>query len=402
MQTDNIPRALRSMPRAETTDPKALIGQLNNAFKDFKADHYGRLESLENSIEDLYLRNASERLGGSGGEIAGDPEYSQVFASYFKRGDAEGEVKRLNGEGWRANVQAAMSVGTDSDGGYLAPVEWDRRIRQALVNVSPMRRLAEVKVTTVNAYSTVWNNAQWGSGWVGETATRPQTTSANLSPITFAHGEIYAQPAITQRLLDDAGLNMEQWLASEVQNEFARQEAIAFISGNGTNKPFGLLQYVPGGAAESEHPAGTLGITNSGDAATIPNTDILVDFTYELGAPYRQNATWLMNGQTAAFIAKMKDGDGNYIWRESLTAGQPSQLLGRPVEIDEGMPNIGAGNLPIAFGDFRAGYVINDRTGIRVLRDPYTAKGFVLFYATKRVGGGVQDPNAIRLLQIAA
>lgn len=157
-----------------------------------------------------------------------------------------------------------------------------------------------------------------------------------------------------------------------------------------------------GAAADARHPGGNLGITNSGHATTIPNTDILVDFSYSLTAPYRQGAVWLMNSSTAASIAKMKDGDGNYIWREAFLAGQPATLLGYPVEIDEGMPAIGAGNLAVAFGNFKRGYLINDRTGIRTLRDPYTNKPYVNFYTTKRVAGGVIDPNAIRLLKISA
>ena len=143
-------------------------------------------------------------------------------------------------------------------------------------------------------------------------------------------------------------------------------------------------------------------MVNSGHATTIPTTDVLVDFAYSLTAPYRSGATWLMNSTTAATIAKMKDGQGNYIWREGLIAGQPATLLGYPVEIDEGMPSIGAGALPIAFGNFARGYLINDRLGIRTTRDPYTNKPFVFFYTTKRVGAGVLDPNAIRLLKISA
>ena len=226
-------------------------------------------------------------------------------------------------------------------------------------------------------------------------------------PVTFASGEVYAMPAITQKLLDDADFDVEQWLATQIETEFNRQEGIAFLSGNGTNKPRGLLTYVTGGASTGVHPGGDLTVVNSGNATALgANTsaaiDTLVGFAYGLPAPYRQNASWLMNSQTAAAIAKFKDANGNLIYQQSLIVGQPATLLGRPIEFDEGMPDIGAGNLSIAFGDFKAGYVINDRMGSRVLRDPYTAKPYVLFYTTKRVGGGVLDPNAIRLLKISA
>lgn len=290
-----------------------------------------------------------------------------------------------------------MSVGDNSAGGYLAPVEWDRQILQQQRTTSPMRRIAKVMSTSAGAYTSLWNNDQWGSGWVGETAARPGTTTPSLSPLTFASGEIYANAAITQRLLDDAQLNVESWLAEAVGAEFNKQEGIAFLSGDGVNKPAGLLTFAEGGANENSHPGGAVAVFE-----TAIGVDGLIDFMYGLGAPYRQNATWLMSSLTAATIAKMKDADGNLIWRESLIVGQPSTLLGRPVEIDEGMPAPTAASLPIAFGDFKAGYVINDRLGTRILRDPYTNKPFVMFYCTKRVGGGLLDPNAIRLLKLPA
>jgi HK97 family phage major capsid protein len=237
----------------------------------------------------------------------------------------------------------------------------------------------------------------WGSGWVGETAARPITTSSSLAPIVFATGEIYAMPAATQRLLDDSAINVEQWLVQSIEKEFNRQEGIAFLSGDGVNKPAGLLTYAAGGVNAATHPGGAITVATA--AITV---DSLIDFMYGLAAPYRQNATWLMSSLTAAFLSKMKDADGNLIWRESLIVGQPSTLLGRPVEIDEGMPGPVAGAAAIAFGDFKAGYVINDRVGTRILRDPFTNKPYVNFYTTKRVGGGVLDPNAIRVLKLPA
>lgn len=388
------PRAVAGGVRA-ATDPVAVVAEI-------RAILDGRLKNAEDAIDKLLAGGAAAALGGSSIVVAPDPEYSTAFASYFRKGGEEAAIREANATGERAKVQAAMSVGTADAGGYLAPVEWDRKIAQALYAFSPMRRLATVQTTTVGAYSTIWSDRVWGSGWVGETASRPETTTPGLDPVEFAAGEIYANPAITQRLLDDAQFNVEQWLADQVDAEFSAQESLAFITGNGTNKPRGLLTYITGGASAGVHPGGNLTTVNSGHATTLNGTDTLVTFAYSLPAPYRQNATWLMNSNTAAAIALMKDGQGNYIWRESLIVGQPATLLGRPVEIDENMPNVGAGTYPIAFGDFKRGYLINDRTGSRVLRDPYTSKPFVLFYVTKRVGGGVADPTAIRLLKISA
>jgi HK97 family phage major capsid protein len=248
----------------------------------------------------------------------------------------------------------------------------------------------------VGAFTSLWNNDQWGSGWIGETAARPQTTTAALAQIPFAAGEIYANAAATQRLLDDALINADQWLINSLEREFSRQEDIAFLSGDGANKPAGLLTFAPDGVNENTHPGGPLTVVD----AEI-SYDGLVDFLYGLGAPYRQNASWLMSSLTAASIAKLKDANDQPIWREGLIVGQPATLLGRPVEIDEGMPAPAVGNTAIAFGSFIDGYLINDRIGTRVLRDPYTNKPFVQFYATKRVGAGVLDPFAIRLLRVA-
>lgn len=383
--------------------PDKYLNKVADGFAAFKDTYNARIAAVEASVDEQAASSAHAMLHGGGVSFrSDDPQYTAAFTDYFRSGLNEDEIREANATGQRAQVQAAMSVTTPDSGGYLAPTEWDRRISQAQLATSPMRRLATVKETTVGAYTTLWNTAEWGSGWVGETAARPATTTSSLMPITFASGEIYAMPAITQRLLDDAGLDVEQWMAEQIETEFNRQEGIAFLTGNGVNKPFGFLTYVPGGAGETQHPAGVLGQTLTGDATTIPDADALIGFTYALAAPYRQNATWLMNSATAATIAKMKDGDGNLIWRESLMLGQPSTLLGRPVEIDEGMPAIGAGTYPIAFGDFRAGYLINDRIGTRILRDPYTNKPYVVYYVTKRVGAGVADPNAIRLLKVAA
>ena len=396
-----MPRAIVGAPRSESSDQASMLREINTAFSDFRARNDARLDGMETALEKVMGSNATARLGGASDGLPVDNEYSSAFASYFRKGDNETDLSKANATGERLAIQNAMSVGTNSDGGYLAPVEWDRQVRMKLKDSSPMRQIAQVQPTSNGAFSTIWNNDAWGSGWVGETASRPQTSSASLSQLTFEAGEIYAMPAATQRLLDDAAINVETWLADSVEDEFARQEDIAFVSGDGSNKPRGLLTYVTGGASDGVHPGGNLATFNSESATDIPSGDTFIDFKYQLTAPYRQNARWLMNSQTAAYIAKLKDGDGNYVWREGLIAEEPASLLGRPVTIDEAMPDIGADALPIAFGDFNAGYLINDRIGMRILRDPYTSKPFVLFYCTKRVGGGVLDPNAIKLLKVA-
>jgi HK97 family phage major capsid protein len=401
MKHTTFPRALVGAVRAETPDQiaaqiRATLGEMNTNIR-------ARIDGVEETVQNVIgILNGMEGIAGPSNTgsaiIPVDSEYTRLFASFVRRGDGEAQITEMQGAGERAAIQAALSVGSDTNGGYLAPVEWDRQISKAQVATSPMRRLAKVVTTSVGAFSTLWESGNPGSGWVGETAARPETTTPTFSPITFTAGEIYANPAATQRILDDAAIDIGQWLVDALRVEFNRQENIAFLSGDGVNKPAGLLTFVTGGANADAHPGGNLTVVEQAIAV-----DALIDFMYGLGAPYRQNATWLMSSLTAAALTRLKDADGNLIWRESLIVGQPATLLGRPVEIDEGMPGPDAGNLAIAFGDFNASYLVNDRTSsLRLLRDPYTNKPFVHFYASKRVGGGVLDPNAVRLLRIPA
>ncbi|MFG1312057.1 phage major capsid protein [Xanthobacter autotrophicus] len=384
--------------------------QLSGAFDDFKRRQSGRLENVEASIDgfqgildDLAAKEAARVNAGGGAHNARpvDPEYTKLYASWFRYGQDEREVAQANRSGERARINAAMTVGSNSDGGYLAPTEWDRTVLQQLMAVSPMRQIAYVVPTTVNAYTTIWSDRSVGSGWVGETTARPATTTPQVNPVAYTHGEIYAYPFITQTLLDDAQFDVVQWLADTVAEELERQEGIAFLSGDGQNKPRGLLTFAPGGLHAASHPGGALAVVNSGHASQL-TADGLINLSYGLKAPYRRNATWLMSSTTAAVIRKMKDGQGNYLWQPVTVAGQPETLLGYPVAIDENMPSVAADALPVAFGDFQRGYVINDRSGVRVLRDPYTNKPYVGFYTTKRVGGGVRDPNAIVLQKVGA
>ena len=401
MKHTTFPRAIVGAVRAET--PDQVAAQIRATLGDMSTTIRARIDGVEETVQNVIgILNGMEGIAGPANTgsavIPVDNEYTRMFASFVRRGDNEGQLTEMQGAGDRATIQAALSVGSDTNGGYLAPVEWDRQISKAQVVTSPMRRLAKVVTTSVGAFSTLWESGNPGSGWVGETAARPETTTPTFSPIKFEAGEIFANPAATQRILDDAAIDIGEWLVDVLRVEFNRQENLAFLSGDSVNKPAGLLTFVTGGANDGAHPGGNLTVVEQAIAV-----DALIDFMYGLGAPYRQNATWLMSSLTAAALTRLKDADGNLIWRESLIVGQPATLLGRPVEIDEGMPGPDAGNLAIAFGDFNAGYLVNDRTSsLRLLRDPYTNKPFVHFYASKRVGGGVLNPNAVRLPRIPA
>jgi len=388
---------------------KALIDSLNKDWSEFKATMAEKdkelarkfddvvttekLEKINSSVSDLQaaVDQANAQLaaiqmgaGGGKGEVR-DREYSDAFRSHFRKGD----------------VQAALNKGADDEGGYLAPIEWDRTITDKLVEVSPMRQIAQVQTISTAGFKKLFNLRGTGSGWVGETAARPQTNTPEFGSMTFTPGEIYANPAATQQLLDDAEINLEQWLANEVETEFAYQEGLAFIAGDGTNKPYGFLTFVAGGSQATTNPLGSIEVKTAASAAAIAS-DELLDMIYMLPSSYTQNARWVMNRTTQGAIRKLKDGQDNYLWQPSFVAGQPATIAGYPVTEMAGMPSVAADALPIAFGDFRRGYLIVDRTGVRVLRDPYTNKPYVMFYTTKRVGGGVLDPTAIKVLKMAA
>lgn len=207
-------------------------------------------------------------------------------------------------------------------------------------------------------------------------------------------------PAATSSLLDDSAVNIDEWLAEEVRIAFAEQEGTAFVSGDGTNKPKGFLDYTT--VANDSWTWGNIGFIATGAAGAFPATDpgdVLIDLIYAVKSGYRANAHFVMNRATQSVIRKMKDGDGTYLWQPSANPGESPRLLGFPVAESEDMPDIAAGSASLAFGDFQRGYLIVDRVGIRVLRDPYSAKPYVLFYTTKRVGGGVQDFEAIKFLK---
>lgn len=399
------PRGLIGIPRADASDPKALIGELNKAFAAFKETNElqlaakvddvlldTKLEAINNAISDvetaLTEKIAASALSSAPGDMKPtDPEYLKAFKAHMRRGDQAG-----------AAVMAAVSVGTATEGGYLAPVEWDRTITDKLKQRSPIRDNAQVIQISTAGFSKVYNDAVIGSGWVGETAARPNTTTPGLTTLSFNTGEIYANPAITQQALDDVALDLEMWIADEVEGEFAIQENIAFLSGNGVNKPTGILNYVTGGANAATHPFGAiLGATVAGAAAV--TTDEVLDMVYSLPSERNGNAKFYMNRASLGKIRKLKDGQNNYIWQPTFIAGEPSSLTGYPVVEVPGMPAMTTGLVSILFGDMEATYLVVDRIGIRVLRDPYTNKPFVNFYTTKRVGGGVKNPEYMRYIK---
>ncbi len=319
---------------------------------------------------------------------AGAPR-SAFVDGYLRRG-LEGEIKSFN----------AVNPG---DGGYALPREIDAVIDATLKAVSPIRAVANVvRVGTAGYRKLVTQNGVI-SGWAAENQARPETGTPVFNEIVPSFGDLYANPAATQAMLDDAQFDVEAWLAGEIANEFAKAEGTAFVNGNGTNKPKGFLTYANTAVADTGRPFGTLQYVASGAAgafATNPQ-DKLVDLVQTLRAPYRQGAVWVMNAATLATVRKFKDSTGAFIWQPGLTQGASALLLGYPVIESEDMPDIAASSLSIAFGNFQAGYLIAERAETNIIRDPFTNKPFVHFYATKRIGGAVSNSEAIKLLKFS-
>jgi HK97 family phage major capsid protein len=291
-----------------------------------------------------------------------------------------------------------MSTLSDPDGGFLVPIEMDKKIERLATDAVAMRRLANVKTTT-GEYKKPISAGGASGGWVAEKGDRDETDTPELKLFAPAMSELYALPEVTQKLLDMSDFDVAEWLIEEINDVFVSMEGAAFITGNAVGKPKGILAYDT--VANASWEWGKIGYVAGGNASLLNDVDALIDLQHALKPVYRRNGIWLMNDTTLSVVRKLKDGDGNYIWRPGLTDGAPDMLLGKPVEVDDNMPDIGADAYPIAFADFKRAYTIVDhKAGIRLLRDPYTKKGYVKFYTTKRVAGGVSNHQAIKLLKI--
>ena len=350
---------------------------------------------LTRRLDELTLKNARPALERNDRAVStSQREHKSAFDGYLRTGESAG---------LRALEVKAMSVGSNPDGGYVVPVEIEQAIGERLNSISPIRSIAGQRTISANVYKKPFMTAGPAVGWVGETDARPQTTSPTLDQLSFPAMELYAMPAATATLLEDAAVNLDQWLATEVDQAFAVQEGAAFVAGDGSNKPKGFLSYTT--IANASWVWGDIGYIATGAAgafAASNPSDVLVDLIYALKAGYRQNAAFVMNRKTQAAIRKFKDAQGDYLWQPPAQAGGRASLMTFQVVEAEDMPDIAANSLSVAFGDFGRGYLVVDRQGVTVLRDPFTAKPYVLFYTTKRVGGGVQDFDAIKLLKFAA
>lgn len=377
---------LREMERKQSADIVTVekVDRLNAA-----------LDHQQKTVDRLTLNMKRPDLGGAMGLL--DPaarEHKGAFDTYVRRGETA-SLRHLEGK--------ALSAQSDPDGGYLVPAETERMIDRVVSEASPIRAIAGLRQIGAASYKKPFATTGAATGWVGETDARPQTGTPTIAELEFPVMELYAMPAATSTLLDDAAVNIDQWLAEEVQTAFAEQEGAAFVNGNGVNKPRGFLSYTN---VENDTWAwGNIGYVATGVSGGFPvanPSDKLLDLVYAVKSGYRANAHFVMNRQTQAQIRKFKDADGVYLWQPAVSAGEAPRLMNVPIAEAEDMPDVAADSYSLAYGDFRRGYLIVDRLGVRVLRDPYTAKPYVLFYTTKRVGGGVQNFEAIKLLKFSA
>jgi HK97 family phage major capsid protein len=381
-------------PDAVTVDE---VKRVSDAMTELKT----RLDAFELNSQRAPLE---EVVGRSGKKLTAEQvKHRDAFEAFVRKGIEDPQYREISAK--------ALSVSVDPDGGYLAPIEVSREMDRLVSQVSPIRGIAQVRTISGSGFKKPFNVGGATSGWVGEMDTRDTTNTPTIRELAYETMELYAKPEATQTFLDDAYVDVEAWLAEEVQIEFAEQEGRAFVSGNGRSQPRGILSHdvveqtiATGG---SEWSWGKLGFLKSGTNGAIGSDgptagDKLIDLTTLLKAPFQANAQWLMNRFTEGNVRKLKDAENNYLWRPGLEPGKPSSLLSKGITIAEDMPLMSTNGYAIAYGDFRRGYLVIDRMGIRVLRDPFSNKPYVQFYTTKRVGGGVQNFEAIKLLKLAA
>jgi len=390
-------RAATSLPagHAPAAEVKAALEGFLSDFSAKQAEIRTRLQQQEERLSMLHAKTMTYQRPVLSTAAETEAPHLKAFRAYLRSGEDDA-LRGLALEG------KAMSTAVAADGGYLVDPQTSDRIQSVLKSSASLRAVANVVNVEATSFDVLVDTTDIGAGWATETAASAETATPTIERITIPLHELSAMPKASQRLLDDSAFDIEGWLAGRIADKFARSEAAAFVAGDGIDKPTGFL--IHPSVAENAWAWGSLGYVASGkdgDFADVNPADAIVDLVYALGARYRANATFVMNSKTAGAVRKMKDVDGRFLWSDGLAAGEPARLMGYPVMIAEDMPDIAIGTDAIAFGDFRAGYTIAERPELRVLRDPFSAKPHVLFYATKRVGGDVSDFAAIKLLKFA-
>ena len=384
--------------RAES-EPSVLARQIKEAFLEHRDKIDNRMTEIQAQVADLAGRQAGLSLNGGGAPVQGGlREVGAALRSLIRNGDDAPLASLIT-------ANASMSVGSDPDGGYAVIPTFSTEITRRVRELSPIRQLARVLEVSSDRFEELLDLDEAEANWVGETQARPETSTPRLGRIEIPVHEIYAMPKVTQKLLDDSQIDIASWLVEKCTERFARKEGPAFVSGDGVGKPRGFLTYPTAATPDASRAWGTFQHLNTGTSGGFGSggTDALISMTYSIKTPYRPNAKWLMNRQTAAAVRLLKDSQGRYLWQDGGNLeGAPDRLLGFEVVLCEDMPDVAANSLSIAFGDFKAGYTIIDRFGLRLLRDPYSAKPHVLFYAYKRTGGDAVNFDAVKFLRFGS
>jgi HK97 family phage major capsid protein len=391
-------------PSPPHADP--AVAALQQALEDFKQVNEEKLEALtQHNDSDILLTEKLERLEKKIASLSAQvarPPVSQAV-DYAERENKSAILSYMRGGDYSqiSSLETKFDSETGAEGGYLVPHYMEARLNEEIAQISHVRNLATLlEVSRGNSVKIIRDLGEFGAQWAGETAARPETSTPSFAEEQINIHDIYARPAASQQFLEDAGIDIEAWIIRKLAERFSEVEEAAFVNGDGVNKPLGFLKSKLRilGSAYSD----ALIIRTTGVAAALPAKpfDFLINLTMGLPARYRANAAWLMNASTLATLRQVKDNNGTYLWQPSSQVGQPSQLLGFPVYEHASMSDVKANSLPIAFGDFRAGYTIVLRRGLSILRDPYSSKPLVVFYATRRVGGKVTDYDAIHLVRV--
>jgi len=345
----------------------------------------GALDEFKSRIQKLELRNVRPPLVHSTKEIAQDLEYKVAFSDYLRKGNEQG-VSNLN--------RKSLSGIQDKDGGYLIDNAMYQYITKSLASNSVLRKICSVQEISTDSFDVLSDDGNFDSGWVSEAQDRPVTSNAQISKKVIRTHEIYAQPKVTQKLIDDSKIDIARWISEKLAEKFIMAESAAFLNGDGKDKPYGILSYASGKGSDKIEQI-------KSDKEGSLTADSIIRLYYSLDMKYSGKASFLMHRDMLQQIRLLKsDITGQYLWMPSIELGAPDTLLGVPVYESADMPTPNKDTVCIMLGDFKSAYMIVDRAGISLMRDPYTEKPFVKFYTTKRVGGDIIDTNAIKLLRL--
>ena len=382
-----------------TGDMEAKLAKMDGAL-DSMTEIKAKLESMETKLN---RPGVFDTKGDSASREAS--EYKGAFLDWMRNpGDHERQQKVTAAQRQLESKAADTRTSTNASGGFALPEEIERAIARIGVDISPIRALATVRTVGTPDYKELFDINGAGFEWIGETDTRNQTNTPDLAEVAPTFGMASAKPQATEESLDDLFFNVEEWLTMSAGEAIYAGEGASFVSGNGTKKPTGILAGpTPVTTADSSRAFGTLQYIAGGQASAMPTSpDVFFDMIYALRARYRTNATWLTSKAVLSSIRKYKEATTNaYMWQPSLAAGQPGSFAGFPIVEAEDMPAVAANAFPLAFGDFKEGYLIADRVGMRMTRDEITTPGYVKFYIRKRVGGKLRNTQAIKLLKIS-